>query len=169
MDKMFFAKMREGAIVPTKRKEDAGYDFYACFDEDYFEIKNGETRPVPTGIAWACSPKYYMQIEERSGMGVKGIKKSAGVFDSGYRGEFLIAITNLTGKTLLISKLEEEELSTSYPQLDQKTCIIIPYAKAIVQGVVHEVPVLDVQEISYEDLLKMDSERKSGRFGSSGK
>ena len=37
-DKIYFAKMKEGAVIPTKREEDAGYDLYACFDEDFFVI-----------------------------------------------------------------------------------------------------------------------------------
>ena len=52
-DKIYFAKMKENAIIPSKKKEDAGYDLYACFDEDYFVIEPFKTRPVPTGIACA--------------------------------------------------------------------------------------------------------------------
>ena len=35
-DSVYFAKIRTGATIPTKRDEDAGYDLYACFDEDFF-------------------------------------------------------------------------------------------------------------------------------------
>ena len=30
-----FAKIRETAIIPTKKLEDAGYDIYANFEEDF--------------------------------------------------------------------------------------------------------------------------------------
>ena len=33
-----FAKIKPNAIIPTKRLEDAGYDIYPCFDEDYIII-----------------------------------------------------------------------------------------------------------------------------------
>ena len=169
MDKIYFAKLNPTAIIQTKELENAGYDFYACFEEDYMEIKSHETKAIPTGIAWASDPKYYLQIEERSSTGIKGIKKSAGVFDSGYRGEILIVITNSTNKTLLFSKLDVEKLSTNYPQFDIDNFIVYPYHKAIAQGVIHIVPELDVQEISYTELAKIKSKRGTGAWGSSNK
>lgn len=50
---IYFAKIRPTAIIPTKKDEDAGYDFYSCFEEDLFIIEPYQTRLVPTGIAWA--------------------------------------------------------------------------------------------------------------------
>ena len=35
MSKLYWAKVKEDAIIPTKRDEDAGYDLYHCFEEDY--------------------------------------------------------------------------------------------------------------------------------------
>lgn len=169
MDKIFFAKMKEGAILPSKREEDAGYDFYACFDEDVFVIKSHETKAVPTGIAWASSPKYYLQIEERSSLGVKGIKKNSGVIDSGYRGEILIPIFNSTEKTFVISKVDVEKLSTICPELTAENIILQPYKKAIAQGVLHIVPEVEVEEMSYDELSKIPSLRGDGRCGSSNK
>ena len=109
-DEIYFAKIRETATIPTKKDEDAGYDMYADFSEDLFVVEPGETRPVPTGIAIAFSPKYQIQIEERSGMAKNGIKKSGGVFDSGYRGEYLILTYNTNKKPFVISKIEESQL-----------------------------------------------------------
>ena len=149
MDKIYFSKVKQKAIIPSKELENAGYDFYACFDEDFMEIKPFTTKLIPTGIAWASSPKYYLQIEERSSTGSKGIKKSAGVVDSGYHGEIFIAVTNSNDKPIVISKLT--------------------YSKAIAQGVVHEVPVLEIEEIPYEELLKIESKRGTGALGSSNK
>ena len=56
-DTIYFAKIREGATIPSKRDEDAGYDVYACFDDDFFVIEGGRTRMIPTGLAVAFSPK----------------------------------------------------------------------------------------------------------------
>ena len=159
--------MRPSAKVPSKKAEDAGYDFYADFEEDIFVFEPYQTRLVPTGIAWASSPKYYLQIEERSGTGTKGIKRSAGVIDSGYRGEIMIAIFNATRKTLIISKLEEDVLKKNYPQYQD--AFVYPYSKAVAQGVVHEVFEMSEKEISYDELIKIPSERKSTGWGNSGK
>ena len=58
-DKIYFAKMKEGAVIPAKREEDAGYDLYACFDEDFFVIEAGKTRAIPTALAVVYLKKYY--------------------------------------------------------------------------------------------------------------
>jgi dUTP pyrophosphatase len=50
-----------------------------------------------------------------------------------------------------------------------KNAIIYPYTKGIAQILMVEVPVLDVVEIDYEDLLQIKSERGKGALGSSGK
>lgn len=168
MDKIYFAKINPKATTPSKERENAGYDFYACFEDDFISINSHETKAVPTGIAWASDPKYYLQIEERSSTGIKGIKKSAGVIDSGYRGEIMITITNSTNKTLVISKVDAEKLST-YPQFEGEELLVYPYSKAIAQGVVHEVIDLEVEEIPYTELAQIKSSRGTGAFGSSNK
>jgi len=35
---IYFAKVKQNAIIPSKREEDGCYDVYACFDEDYITI-----------------------------------------------------------------------------------------------------------------------------------
>ena len=96
-----FAKVRPSAIIPIKRVEDAGYDIYACFDDDFKIIPAHSTMMIPTGIACALPIDYYFQVEERGSTGSKGIKKSAGVVDSGYRGEIFVAISNVNDKYLI--------------------------------------------------------------------
>jgi len=172
-DKIYFAKVKENAIIPTKKLEDAGYDAYACFDEDYFVIEPMQTRPVPTGIAAAFSNKYYIQVEERSSTGKIGMKKSAGVMDSGYRGEYLILTLNTNSKPFVISKFNLEDIPEEF-EVDGKfykkdEIVYYPYKKAICQLVLHIMPNLETQVISYEDLLKIESDRGVNGFGSSGK
>ena len=168
-----FAKIRESARVPSKRDEDAGFDMYADFEDEFFVIGAGETRPVPTGIAVAFSSRWYAQIEERSSMAKIGIKKSGGVFDSGYRGEYLIMLYNTNKKPFVISKTPVEELSDEFDingvNYNKSAVIIYPYTKAICQMVMQEIPVFEVQEISYEELKNISSERGAGGFGSSKK
>lgn len=172
-DILHFAKIRESAIIPSKKQEDAGYDMYANFEGDYFVIEPGKTKAIPTGIATAFSSKYYAQIEERSSMAKLGVKKSGGVIDSGYRGEYFIMIYNTNDKPFVIAKENIDNIPENF-EIDGKIfkkseCIMYPYSKAICQMVMHIVPDLDSVEISYEDLCKITSKRGSGAFGSSGK
>lgn len=161
---VYFAKVNKKAILPNKKEEDAGYDLYACLDDDYIEIKPTETKLVPTGIAWASSPKFYMQIEERSSTGSKGIKRNAGIIDSGYRGEIKIAIYNSTKNTLIISNIEEKELRDKYDL--PKEILLYSTKKAIAQGVIHRVEKMKVKTLSYDELLKIPSSRGDKGFGS---
>lgn len=163
---VYFAKMKKNAIIPSKKLENAGYDIYACFDEDYMILKPFQTRLVPTGIAWASSPKFYLQIEERSSTGTKGIKKSAGVVDSGYRGEIKVAITNANDFPLVFVK--DENVDLTLLNLPENTLVYCT-KKAIAQGVVHRVEELDIHEISYEELALIPSERGDKGWGSSNK
>lgn len=168
-NELMFAKVHPNAIIPSKREEDAALDIYACFDEDYMIIKAHQTKLIPTGIASALNPKYYIQIEERGSTGSKGIKKSAGVIDSGYRNEWFIAITNTNDIQVVISKISEDELIRYIGNEGVRNSIIYPYTKAIAQAVVHEVPKMNITELTYEELLMIKSERGIGKLGSTNK
>lgn len=172
-NELCFAKIRETARVPEKRDEDAGFDLYADFDESFFVIAEGETRAVPTGIAAAFSSKFYAQVEERSSMAKIGIKKSGGVFDSGYRGEYLIMLFNTNKKPFIISKNPLDEISDEFEfggkKYNKNEVIMYPYSKAICQIVMQEIPVFELKELSYEELKQISSERGEGGFGSSKK
>ncbi len=172
-NELCFAKIRETAKVPSKKDEDAGFDFYADFADEFFVVGAGETRPVPTGIAAAFSSKFYAQVEERSSMAKIGIKKSGGVFDSGYRGEYLIMLYNTNKKPFIISKTPVDELLEEFDVdgviYKKDEVLIYPYTKAICQIVMQEVPVFDVKEITYDELKSISSERGEGCFGSSKK
>lgn len=164
---IYFAKLSEKAIIPSKKDEDAGYDIYACFEEDFIKINPHQTVLIPTKLTWACHPNFYMQIEERSSTGSKGIKRSAGIIDSGYRGEIKIAITNSNDRDLYLSSLSEDELKKKYDI--KENAVIYPTTKAIAQGVIHRVEKMEIKEISYQDLLKIPSQRGEAGFGSTNK
>lgn len=172
-NEVYFAKMKSDAIIPSKRDEDAGYDIYSCFEGDYFVIESGTTKGVPTGVATAFSKKYYFQVEERGSTAKIGMKKSAGVIDSGYRGEYIIMLYNSNKKHVIISKVAEndipEEINIDGNVYKKNDCVIYPSTKAIAQLVLHEVPVVEVKEVSYEELCKISSERGVGGWGSSKK
>lgn len=155
-----FAKIRESAIIPSKNNEDAGYDCYSDFKEDFIIISPLETKMIPLGIASCVSEDYYFQIQERGSTGSKGIKYGAGVIDSGYRGEWLIPITNTNAKSIVITKIDG---------FSEDDFIVYPYNKAICQAILLPVPKTEIEEISYEELKAIPSLRGSGKLGSSGK
>ncbi len=170
MDKIYFARVKPDARIPDREIWNAGLDIYPCFEEDYFIIPPHSTRLVPTGLASAIPVDYYIQIYERGSTGSKGIKYSAGVIDSSYRGEWFLATTNTNDKPVVISKLDMDKLPASARELIENAYIIYPYSKALFQGVVHCVHnELEREEISYDSLKAIPSERGSGALGSSGK
>lgn len=175
-----FAKVKEGAIIPSKRDEDMGFDIYACFDEDYIIIQPHETKLIPTGIASACDPEYGFLLFERGSTGSKGIARRCGVIDSGYRNEWFICLTNTTDRWLIISKIDTQDIIITESkdsnikraidvEIHIENAIIYPYSKAIAQALIIPVPKSEVEEITYEDLLSIKSERGMGALGSSNK
>jgi dUTP pyrophosphatase len=162
-----FAKVRPNAIIPSKRDEDMGFDIYACFDEDFIVINPHETKLIPTGIASSCSNEYGFILKERGSTGSKGIALRAGVIDSGYRNEWFVGLTNTTKDMLYISKLNEDEFNNTYRLMPNG--IIYPYSKAIAQALLIPVPKASVEEITYDELKEIESERGMGKLGSSSK
>lgn len=161
MNKIFFAKTKENAIIPTKHLEDAGYDFYAYFKEDNITINPGEIKLIPTGIATAFSSNYVLFIKERGSTGSRAMATRMGVIDSGFRGEIIIGINNTGTKPVIIAKKPE--------LFNEEAFIIYPYTKAIAQGILLQSPNITSQEISFEELQKIESLRGDGLLGSSGK
>lgn len=166
-----FAKVHPNAIIPSKRDEDMGFDIYACFDEDYIMIHPHETKLVPTGIASACDSDYGFLVFERGSTGSKGIARRCGVIDSGYRNEWFIGLTNTTDRVMFISKLSERETYDEHYGCcgSMPESFVYPYSKAIAQALVVPVPKVEVEEISYDELKEIKSERGMGALGSSNK
>lgn len=77
-DVIKFAKIKPNAKIPSKRKEDAGYDVYPLFDGDFMIIEPHEIKMIPTGIASAFSENYVMVLKERGSTGTKGMAIRAG-------------------------------------------------------------------------------------------
>ncbi|MBR4018736.1 MAG: dUTP pyrophosphatase [Clostridia bacterium] len=164
---IWFAKVKPDAVIPTKREEDAGYDIFLCFEEDYIKLEPHETRMLPTGIASACDSGYYFQIQERGSTGSKGIAKRCGVIDSGYRGEWFLPMTNLNDIPLYFAK---PKMKDYFDNLAETERFILYYtSKAASQAVLLPVPKTNINEVSYEELMSMASERMAGALGSSGK
>lgn len=167
-NQVYFAKVKDNAIIPTKRLEDAGYDMYPCFDEDYIEIKPHDCKMIPLGIASAFHYSKVLLFKERGSTGTKNIGQRSGVIDSGYRGEYMCPITNHNDDvTLVIIKKEfvDDYLNTH----DNTKVLIYPYEKAITQAIFVDVPEMIQEELTYDELLNITSDRGCGKLGSSGK
>ena len=162
---IYFAKRHDQAIVPSKKLEDAGFDIYACFDEECMVIQPHETKMIPSGLSTAFSSDLVMKLCERGSTGTKGIGQRCGVIDSGYRGEIFVPITNHNEKPLIITK----EASESTLDALKDDYIVYPYSKAICQALMEYVPPCETMLIPLDELLTMKSERGEGCLGSSGK
>lgn len=163
-----FAKVRPTAKIPTKRVEDAGYDIYADFEEPFILINPHETVMIPTGIASACDTDYCFVLKERGSTGTKGIAQRCGIIDSGYRDEWFVPITNTTDDYIMIAKSDDVNTDV-FGSIPMKKIIRYPYEKAICQALVVPVPEVTVEEITYDELKGIASERGTGALGSSGK
>ena len=159
-----FAKVNPNAKIPSKREEDMGYDVYACFDEQYITLKPHETRLIPTGIASACDKGYGFIAKERGSTGSKGIAIRCGVIDSNYRGEWFIGLTNTTDQSLFLINPHWADKVFVRSNAFTYNC-----EKAIAQVILVPVPETIVEEITYEELQAIESNRGEGALGSSGK
>jgi dUTP pyrophosphatase len=136
-----FKKLFPDARLPSYAKPgDAGMDVFAYTS---VVIAPGERQVVATGIASEFSSDYVALVWDRSSLAVKqGIKTMAGVIDSGYRGEWKIALINLGKENLHIAKGDKIA-----------QVILTPFVSAAIEEA---------------DTLS-DSERGVGGFGSTGK
>lgn len=141
---IYFNKTDEKAIIPTRRKGDIGYDLYAL--EDEIALDAHEVCKFDTGLRAVIQPGYAVIFKDRSSLGSKGIRVGAGVIDSSYRGNWIVALINENDRPM-----------------------VLPKGKAIAQFIVVEDLDSEVQEISDELFNIHTTERGTGGFGSSGK
>ena len=102
-------KVNENAVIPTRGSDfAAGYDLYACIDEDIV-VKAGETVKIPTGIAIEIPEGYAGLVYARSGLATKkGLAPAnkVGVVDADYRGEILVFLHNHSNNDAIIEVKE---------------------------------------------------------------
>jgi dUTP pyrophosphatase len=129
------------AKIPTKAHEgDLGYDLYSAED---IIIKPNCVTKVHTGIACSFPNGYGALMRDRSSMATKAeIFVVAGVIDSGYRGEILVAFMNPFDKIYIIKKGDK-----------------------IAQMIVTKVNNCVIEEVEELD----DTSRSDGGFGSTGR
>ena len=140
-----FKKLKVQAHIPTLGSpQSAGYDLYACLDEDSLTIPPFGTRLCPTGLAIVPPNGYFAALFPRSGLSTKkGIRLAncVGVCDEDYRGEYMVALHNDTDSPKVVDNGER------VAQL-----IFLPYQ------------VIDFVEVNEID----ETERGAGSFGSTG-
>lgn len=75
--KINIKKLKENAIIPTRGSQyAAGYDLYACIDEDIM-VKPHETVKIGTGLALEVPENYFGAVFARSGLATKqGLRPS---------------------------------------------------------------------------------------------
>ena len=159
-----FAKVHPDAVIPIKRREDAGYDLYPCFNNDWLEIPPFESRLVPLGIASALDEDWAFIFRERGSTGNKNIKVSAGVIDSGFNGPWFVCIYNGNKVPLFISKFGET--GEQSPLTEHPNAILYPYDKAIAQALLIPVPDTNIEVVDYEEIKNRQTERGLGQLGS---
>ena len=138
-------KMRDNAILPTRGdSQAAGVDLYACIDEAV-TIPINDTVVIPSGIACEFPEGYFGAVVPRSSVGIKRhltLPNNVGVIDWSYRGEIMMAFTNVGKEAQVIEPGE---------RLAQM--ILLPYV---------------LFEIEETDTLS-ETERGAGGIGSTGK
>lgn len=141
MLKIKIVKIKDSAVIPSyAHPGDAAMDLYSSDD---VVIARGERVKVPTGIRMEIPDEYVGLIWDKSGLSMnEGLKTLGGVVDSGYRGEVMVGIINLSEKDFEIKAGEK-------------------IAQMIVQKK-EEVEVEEVKELE-------DSSRGEDGFGSTGR
>ncbi len=84
----------EGGKLPYRKlTTDAGYDISSAVD---CTVQPRSSENISTGIAIACPAGWYMTVEGRSGLGLKGIFPFRGLIDATYHNELKVVLFNDT-------------------------------------------------------------------------
>ncbi|MFB7121683.1 MULTISPECIES: dUTP diphosphatase [Bacillus cereus group] len=138
-------RVKDVELPKYAKPGDSGFDLVAAEDTI---IWPGETKVVPTGLAFEIPPGYELQVRPRSGMTRNTkLRVVLGTVDSGYRGEVGVLVDN-----------------TEIPKADNMQAHVIEKGTRIAQGVIAPVVTAHFEEV---DELS-DSERGFGGFGSTG-
>ena len=106
--KVLITRLDKDLPIPSYAKPgDAGADLYSRVDT---ELKPGERKLIPTGIAIAIPPGYSAFVHPRSGRAIKeglGMVNAPGTVDAAYRGELQVILINYdSAQTIKIERGE---------------------------------------------------------------
>ncbi len=121
---------------------DAGFDLYSS---EMVTLAPGERAQIKTGLKMEIPDGYVGFIWDKSGLAQKGgLKTLGGVVDSGYRGEVLVGMVNLSATPFTFQKGEK-----------------------VAQMCIQKVPLVEIVDVAADELSQ--SVRGEGGFGSTGK
>jgi dUTP pyrophosphatase len=156
-------RLKDVELPKYAREFDAGFDLVAA--EDVI-INPGETKVIPTGLAFEIPPGNEMQIRPRSGISAKTrLRVVLGTVDSGYRSEVGIIVNNISFDTWSNAA---RNIDNSYVEETRNKCepgsYIIRKGDRLAQGVI--APVVTANFVEVDKLS--ESDRDSSGFGSTG-
>ena len=169
--KLKVKKLHEDAQLPFKKHDtDAGWDlsFHSCEEKetcyDYTShgklfLKNGESVKINTGIAVKIPEGHVGLIFDRSGLGIQGVSRLAGVIDEDYTGELIVGLTKHPS-----TKVEHEN-NGPFKRKFKKNYAELTVGDRIAQLVIVPIPQLELEEVDSLD----ETDRGDGGFGSTGK
>lgn len=137
---LFIKKLHPDAIIPKfAHPTDAGMDLYTV---EEFTLHPQEHKSIHTGIAIVLPDGYAALTWDKSGISHKRhLKVVGGVFDTDYRGEYLIGLYNF-GKEAQVFKVRDK------------------IAQLLIQRIEHP-ELIEVDELD-------ETVRGAGAFGSTG-
>ena len=104
--KVLVKKLDPSVKLPLYKTSGAsGMDLMAYIKKS-IELKPGESCLVPTGLSFAFSEEYEIQIRPRSGLAAKNnisVLNTPGTIDSDYRGEIKVILFNHGNKNFRIN------------------------------------------------------------------
>ncbi|WHY30918.1 dUTP diphosphatase [Bacillus wiedmannii] len=138
-------RLKDVELPRYAKPGDSGFDLVAAEDT---VIWPGETKVVPTGLAFEIPNGYELQVRPRSGMTRNTkLRVVLGAVDSDYRGEVGVLVDNAE-----VSKAANMQAQ------------VIEKGTRIAQGVI--APVITAHFVEVDELL--DSERGTNGYGSTG-
>jgi dUTP pyrophosphatase len=173
-------RLNEDAVIPKYAREgDSGFDLIATQD---VIIEPGETKLVPTGLAFELPPGYEMQIRPRSGVTLKTkLRVQLGTVDSGYRGEIGVIVDNIASTTSVkcgyYQHLDGSTTNTSRRIIDDKfhgkyeEVDTVPFRTYLIRrgDRIAQAVIAPFETAHFVDSDKLEESMRGGQgFGSSG-
>ncbi|CUB08546.1 Deoxyuridine 5'-triphosphate nucleotidohydrolase [Bacillus cereus] len=139
-------RVKDVELPKYAKPGDSGFDLVAAEDTI---IWPGETKVVPTGLAFEIPPGYELQVRTRSGISRNTkLRVILGTVDSGFRGEVGVIVDNTSKPSVFRSEAAD----------------VIEKGTRIAQGVI--APVVTAHFVEADELS--DSQRGKNGFGSTG-
>lgn len=161
-------KLHPDAVIPKYAKPgDSGFDLVAI---EEIWIMPGETKVIPTGLAFEIPQGFEIQIRPRSGVTSKTkLRVQLGTIDAGYRGEVSVIVDNISpheegpcigidGKTVFLRHGNGKGI------YQPEGSYLICKGDRLAQGVI-----ASVVQTAFEEADELEeTERGTGGFGSTG-